>query len=198
MVRGNVPHGTSAGQGPLLKRILDAYVKAGSIELSLDQLAKRVGVSKRMLVHYFGSRDDLEAAAMTLLEEGLRAQFSPQALPTGASLQVVIETLWGRTTAPESRGVLRLVMDLSRRAWSGSPRARSFYAEQQELWAELLLGYLPHRKKVEEVLLLFQGAVLAYLVTGDPEPGRRALARIAKTCVSDEGRTSSRPPRRGP
>ena len=31
---------------------------------------------------------------------------------------------------------------------------------------------------VEEVLQLFQGAVLAYLVTGDPDPGMRALMRI--------------------
>src|SRR5215469_3721675 len=108
MVHANVPHGTSESQGPLLERILSAYVKAGSIELSLDQLAKRVGVSKRMLVHYFGSRDDLEAAAMTLLEERLRGQFSPRVLPAGASIQVLIDALWERTTAPESRGALRL------------------------------------------------------------------------------------------
>jgi hypothetical protein len=30
----------------------------------------------------------------------------------------------------------------------------------------------------QEVLQLFQRAVLAYLITGDPEPGRRSLTRI--------------------
>ena len=34
------------------------------------------------------------------------------------------------------------------------------------------------RAIVEEVLQAFQGAVLAFLVTGDGKPGRRALMRI--------------------
>jgi hypothetical protein len=74
--------------------------------------------------------------------------------------------------------VLLLVMDLSKRAWSGSKRARLFYAEQQSLWVELLMRYLPDRPTVEEVLQSFQGAVLAFLITGDREPGRRAVMRI--------------------
>jgi hypothetical protein len=44
-----------------------------------------------------------------------------------------IDALWERTTAPESHGVLLLIMDLSGRAWSGSERAKSFYAEQQKI-----------------------------------------------------------------
>jgi hypothetical protein len=39
------------------------------------------------------------------------------------------------------------------------------------------MKFLPDRARVEELLQLFQGAVLAYLITGDREPGRRALAR---------------------
>jgi len=62
----------------LVKRCLARFVKAGTIDLSLDQLADGVGISKRMLVHYFGNRENLEEAAMTLLEERLRAQLSPQ------------------------------------------------------------------------------------------------------------------------
>jgi len=69
-------------------------------------------------------------------------------------------------------------MDLPRRAWKGSARAKAFYAEQQRLWVQLLMRFLPNRLAVEEVLQLFQGAVLAYLITGDPEPGRRSLDRI--------------------
>jgi hypothetical protein len=40
------------------------------------------------------------------------------------------------------------------------------------------MRYLPDRTTVEDVLQSFQGAVLAFLVTGDREPGRRALMRI--------------------
>ena len=148
------------------------------MDLSLDQLAASVGISKRMLVHYFGDRVNLEEAAMALLEERLRAQFAPQSFPVGVSLETVVRVLWERTTAPESKGVLLLVMDLSRRAWNGSARAKAFYAEQQRLWVQLLMKFLPDQSTVEEVLQLFQGAVLQYLITGDPEPGRRSLARF--------------------
>jgi AcrR family transcriptional regulator len=167
-----------AAQEELLARCLATFVKAGSIDLSLDRLAKSVGISKRMLVHYFGSRKNMEERAMALLEERLRAQFAPESFPSGVSPETVVRALWERTTAPEARGVLRLVMDLSRRAWNGSARARAFYAEQQRLWVQLLMKFLPDQPMVEEVLQLFQGAVLAYLITGDPEPGRRSLIRI--------------------
>ena len=166
---------TLALRQQLVARSLNAFIQAGTMELSLDQLASRVGVSKRMLVHYFGDRETLEESAMTLLEEKLRAQFSPESFPAKIAPRAVIRALWERTIAAESRGVLLLVMDLSRRAWSGSERAKAFYAEQQRLWADLLMNYLPDRDAVERVLQVFQGAVLAFLITGDPEPGRRAL-----------------------
>jgi hypothetical protein len=70
-------------------------------------------------------------------------------------------------------------MDISRRAWNGSSRAKAFYAEQQRLWVELLMKFLSNRSVVEEMLQLFQGAVLTYLITGDPEPGKRSLEHSA-------------------
>src|SRR5215469_14390011 len=167
-----------ASREELLDRCLATFVKAGTIDLSLDQLAKRVGSSKRMLVHYFGGRENIEEGAMALLEQRLRAQFAPESFPAGVAPEAVVATLWERTTTSQARGVLLLVMDLSRRAWSGSARAKAFYAEQQRLWVDLLMKFMPDQRKVEEVLQLFQGAVLAYLITGDPEPGRRALTRF--------------------
>jgi AcrR family transcriptional regulator len=181
-------------QAELVQQCLAAFVEAGTIDISLDQLAKRVGTSKRMLVHYFGGREDIEEGTMSLLEERLRAQFAPETFPPGVSAEAVITALWERTTAPEAKGVLLLVMDLSRRAWNGSARAKLFYAEQQRLWVQLLMKFLPDQPTVEEVLQLFQGAVLAYLITGDPEPGRRSLTRIFtnKRMVTPKGSVTSK------
>jgi AcrR family transcriptional regulator len=166
------------GREQLLGRCLRAFVHAGTLDLSLDQLSERVGISKRMLIHYFGGREAIEERAMTLLENRLRAQLIPEAFPSGIAAESVVMALWQRTISPENKGVLLLVMDLSRRAWNGAARAKAFYAEQQRLWVELLMKFLPNQATVEEILQLFQGAVLAYLITGDPEPGRRSLLRI--------------------
>jgi AcrR family transcriptional regulator len=173
-----VSHRETTDLADLAESCLGAFVRSGTLDLSLDQLARDVGISKRMLVHYFGGRDAIEERAMMLLENRLRAQFAPENFPAGVGIQIVIHALWDRTTNPHSKGILLLVMDLSRRAWNGSPRATSFYQEQQRLWVELLLRYLPDKNTVEDVLQSFQGAVLAYLITGDPEPGRRMLNRL--------------------
>ena len=50
----------------------------------------------------------------------------------------MVTALWDQTTAARSRGTLLVVMDATRRAWSGTERAKAFYAEQQRLWVELL------------------------------------------------------------
>jgi hypothetical protein len=92
-------------------------------------------------------RETIEERAMELLENRFRVQFAPENFPSGVDLKKVVQALWGRTTHPDSRGVLLLVMDLSRRAWNGSPRARSFYEEQQRLWANLLLRYYRARRE---------------------------------------------------
>jgi len=165
----------------ILDRCLAAFVGAGTLDLSLDKLAAGVGVSKRMLIHYFGGKAAIEELATERLEERLRAQFRVDAFLPRASLADVVAALWERTTRPESRGVLLLVMDLNRRAWNssqaGSDRARAFYLEQQRLWVDLLLEFSPDRELVESVLQLFQGLVLAFLVSGDADRGRKALER---------------------
>ena len=162
----------------LLDLSLKAFLEAGTLDLSLDQLAMRVGISKRMLIHYFGGRENIELGAIARLEERLRTQFAPENFPAGISGEDVVMALWEQTIAAASKPVLLLVMDISRRAWKGWERARAFYDEQQKLWVRLLLEFIPDRRRVEDVLQVFQGATLAYLIAGDPEPGRRALMSI--------------------
>jgi len=112
----------------LTGRCLAAFVEAGSLDISLDHLAAKVGVSKRMLVHYFGGRENLEQGAFALLEDRLRATFRAERFPPGISLQAAVSALWEQTTAPESRGILLVVMDATRRAWSGTERAKALIA----------------------------------------------------------------------
>lgn len=162
----------------LLEACLAAFVRAGTLDLSLDALARSAKTSKRMLIHYFGSREALEELAMSQLEDRLRARFRAGVFSAGTSLCTVVHALWDKITAPQSRGILLLTMDLTRRSWSGSERGRRFFEEQQRLWSEMLREFLPDVVAIETLLQLFQGAALVYLVTGDRERGRRALDRM--------------------
>ena len=167
----------------LTESCLQAFLQGGTLDLSLDQLAVKVGISKRMLIHYYGARELLEIAVMDRLEDLLRARFRPGAFPPRTSARTAVMALWDQTADPASRGVLLLIMDVSRRGWSGSSRAKAFYQEQQRLWIELLQPFLPSHAAVKELLQLFQGAVLVYLVTGDRDQGRRTLARMIQRTV---------------
>jgi AcrR family transcriptional regulator len=162
----------------LLESSLAAFLRAGTLDLSLDTLAKSAKTSKRMLIHYFGTREALEEQAMSRLEDRLRGRFRAGAFPPGTPLRTVVSVLWDQLTAPQSRGILLLTMDLTRRSWSGSARGKRFFEEQQRLWSEMLHDFLPDPVAVETLLQLFQGATLVYLVTGDRDRGRRALDRL--------------------
>src|SRR5580704_8045180 len=78
----------------LIENCLGAFVRSGTLDLSLDQLASVVGISKRMLVHYYGGREPIEEKAMELLENRLRVQFAPENFPSGVDLEKVVQTLW--------------------------------------------------------------------------------------------------------
>jgi AcrR family transcriptional regulator len=164
----------------LLDACLTAFARAGTLDVSLDALAGAAGSSKRMLIHYFGSREALEEMAMARLEDRLRARFRAGAFPAATPMKTVVMALWEQLTAPQSRGVLLLTMDLVRRSWSGSEQGKRFFEEQQRLWAEMLREFLPDERAIESLLQLFQGAALVYLATGDRDRGRRALARFVE------------------
>lgn len=181
---GKVRKSRHAGKEELLERCLRAFVAAGTLDLSLDQLARKARSSKRMLVHYFRTREGLEEMAIARLEEGLRARFSPSAFARAAGPEMVVKALWKEATSAESRGLLLLIMDVSRRAWNGAEPAKAFYQEQRRLWVELLLKFLPDPEKVEDVLQLFQGALLVFLVSGDRQAGERALMHMLKRMQS--------------
>jgi AcrR family transcriptional regulator len=168
----------------LIEACLTAFIQAGTLDLSLDTLARAAKSSKRMLIHYFGDREALEQRVMSLLEDRLRARFRAEMFPTGMTGRSVILALWDQVTSPASRGVLLLTMDLTRRSWSGSEQAQRFFEEQQRLWSEMLIKFLPSAGDVEALLQMFQGAALVYLVSGDRDRGRRALDRLLQglTC----------------
>ena len=162
----------------LVGRCMSAFLEAGTLDVSLDNLSRKVGISKRMIVHYFGGRDGLERKAMRRLEDTLRAQFSPASFPHTGSVRKMILTLWERATRSEARGILLLVMDLARRAWSGSAAAQAFYQEQLRLWARLLQDLGVDKGFIQTIIVTFQGAVLMLLTTGNPDPGKQALLRL--------------------
>lgn len=162
----------------LLERCLAIAATRGSLSSSLDELAHQAGTTKRMLVHYFRTRDALERALIAMLEERLRDQFASPPNQTAAPPTSPILALWDQVTAPRMEGVVRLILEVTRRAWNGDAEAKRFLDGQQQTWITLLSTHLPDADAVTCVLHLFQGALLDLAVTGDAARGRRSLIRL--------------------
>jgi hypothetical protein len=126
--------------------------------------------------------------AVELLEDKLRSQFAPENFAARTSLRRVVLALWSQTIQPENKGVLLLTMDMARRAWSGSARAKKFYLKQQRLWTDLFSRHASDRDETDDILQTFLGAVLTYLISGDPRRGKRLLDRATRSRVPRRSR----------
>jgi AcrR family transcriptional regulator len=91
------------------KQAADLLVARQSCEITLRDLADSLGTSSRMLVHHFGSRDALIAAALAHARERLlgtcRAQLTERH-PRG--LRCLVTTLRAIVTDPANRPFFRL------------------------------------------------------------------------------------------
>ena len=106
-----------AADSPEARRLLDAAVgvilERGVVALSLSQLAKAVGSNNRMLLYYFGSKDELFTRASLAAYErfpGL-ADLIPS-LSRPAPMPEVLAAAWRMLRDDAHRDYLKLFFDL--------------------------------------------------------------------------------------
>jgi AcrR family transcriptional regulator len=105
----------------LLDALIDAFADGGIGDRSLREVAEVVGTSHRMLLHHFGSRDELLLAIVTEVE---RRQMT--VLPDAATQQAdAMATMWADVRRSEMRPFERLFFECYARGAQGEqPFAR--------------------------------------------------------------------------
>jgi AcrR family transcriptional regulator len=109
----------------IAERAADHLLERGQVAVSLRELATAVGVSPRMLVHHFGSREQLLASALhearSRQREAFEARLEPQ---PGRPYAEVLADAWRWFGGDEARPYLRLFGQLHALAGApGSPHA---------------------------------------------------------------------------
>ncbi|HMK12396.1 MAG TPA: helix-turn-helix domain-containing protein [Acidimicrobiales bacterium] len=105
----------------LLDALIDAYAEGGIGGRSLREVADAVGTSHRMLLHYFGSRDELLLEIVEEVERRQTAQLADLPRDQGEA----IATAWADLRRPEVRAFERLFFECYARAAQGEePFAR--------------------------------------------------------------------------
>jgi AcrR family transcriptional regulator len=91
----------------ILASATDYVLQHGLTELSLRPLAAALGTSGRMLIYYFGSKDQM---VLDILAEVRRRRYEDLALGPGD--QNVLRRYWTWVSSPEGRRFLRLTHEI--------------------------------------------------------------------------------------
>jgi AcrR family transcriptional regulator len=159
-------------------RLLDdviAYAGVhGLADTSLRQLAEGVGTSHRMLIHHFGSKEQLLVAVVHEVERRQRDAFVDLGRDTDDTAELG-RLFWERLADPDLAPLERLFFELYSQALLDRPWARDFLDGIVEDWigpvAELLeatgLDAASARTRARLSVAVSRGLLLDLLATGD-------------------------------
>lgn len=159
----------------LVNAAVDHVATHGFADLSLRGLGDAIGVSHRMLIHYFGSKEALLVEIVRTSEQRQRDLLSRFRLDPGLSPSDVARLLWRQLTDPQLAGQERLFFEISGHALRGRPETALFVEGFVNGWleplmaAEVAAGADPGvaRNRARLGLATVRGLLLDLLVTGD-------------------------------
>jgi len=159
----------------LVAQATEVLARTGMIDTSLRALGAEMGTSARMLVHYFGSKENLILAVMA----GLQHQHvpEPQLYSTAAELRQWCLDDWYEITRGEQRSRLRILEQVFGAACGqDSPYARYTADTLAQLVhnAQLRMEAIGMPPPIAETrarltLAAIQGLVIDYFTTDDPD-----------------------------
>lgn len=175
-VQPRAAHGTDGDRRAQLVEAAVEYVAAhGIADLSLRRLGAAIGVSHRMLIHYFGSKEQLLVEIVRTSERRRRDALSRLRLEPGLSPADAARLLWRQLTDPGLAGQERLFFEICGHALRGRPEAAPVLDGLVTDWleplvaAEVAAGADPAaaRNRARLGVATVRGLLLDLLATGD-------------------------------
>jgi AcrR family transcriptional regulator len=169
------------------EELLDAVVadcaEHGLGSRSLRDIAEHVGTSHRMLIHHFGSREELMVAVVEAVEARQhRLQAELSGTPTEA-----LTALWRQLSDPQLRPLERLFFESYSRGANGESPFDRLLPGAVDSWLVDDDGD-PAARRLG--LAVIRGLLLDLVATGDEDGTAAALARFAELVEA-----GARPPR---
>lgn len=167
----------------LLDAIVGYLIKNGVADLSLRPLAKAVRSSPRVLLYYFGSKEELVAQAVKRLRERQRTGFARMREARYDRPSDACRAIWKQMSAPESEALFRLSLETYVMALRHPQRFGDFLGSSMGDWLEFLSepligkGVAPSAAKAFATVVIagFRGFLLDYCASHDRERVDRAV-----------------------
>lgn len=163
----------------LLDALVEAFAEGGIGARSLREVAEAVGTSHRMLLHHFGSRDELLVAVVEAVEA--RQVATLEDLPDDPADAVA--AMWADLRRPELRPLERLFFECYARGAQGEePFARLLPAAVDGWLAEVDRRHGPpvDPAMVRLGLAVTRGLLLDLVATGDDAGVDDAVAAFVR------------------
>lgn len=169
----------------LLDRVVVYLGQHGLVDVSFRPMAKALGVSVNALVHHFGTKDDLLAAALRRsgqIQQDIERRWR-QRRPDMTQVEL-LRAWWKWTTAsPENLAIVRLGIEAVALEHSLDGMSRRHRGQQIEFWrlnverGLLAEGVPPHIAVTEATLAkaMFTGLVVDLIASGQKSRLTRAL-----------------------
>ena len=163
----------TAHRAALLRRIVDYVLKNGVADLSLRPLAEAVDSSPRVLLYYFGSKDDLLVEILAAAGERQRVLYAKLREGIPEESVAACRALWDFMASAKSEPVFRLFFEVYGLALQDRKRFASFLEGVVWNWLRMIVSLRiaegESRKAAESfatmALATFRGLLLDLLAT---------------------------------
>lgn len=157
------------------------FLDTGLGDTGLRRLAEVAGTSDRMLLYYFENKDELVAAVLTNIVDGLTGALTELFGTTPRTPDKVLQTLWAAAKSEAFKPHLRLWLDLSAHANRGDPLLWVIAQQISTGWVEWMASLLAvpeAEKKATAALILAAVDGQLVLFPGEIARGEAAIKQL--------------------
>lgn len=153
----------------LLRRAAEYVLSRGLTDLSLRPLADALGVSARLLLYHFGSKEQLVVEVLAAI--AAQQQTVLAGVDLAADPGERFDLLWARLTSPELTPFLRSLFEVELHAIDGDGPYRQFARDALSTWMDVVAAHLREvpAPTVNVVLAALTGLLIDRFSTGEEE-----------------------------
>lgn len=155
----------------------------GLSQLTFGRVARRLGISDRIVVYYFPTKDDLIGEVLYAVAAQLQQTLAPTFSTPVADHLELLRGAWPMIARPEADPIFSLFFEAAGFAAAGREPYRSVvppFVEAWIAWASEFIRGTPARRRAEAevAIAVIDGLLLVRQLVG-PEVADRAARRIA-------------------
>jgi AcrR family transcriptional regulator len=166
----------------ILAGALEAAFVEGLSQLTFGRVAKRLGISDRIVVYYFPTKDDLIGEVLFAIGAQLQQTLAPTFSAPAADYVDLVRSAWPVLASTGADPVFALFFEAAGQAASGREPYRTLVPQLMGIWidwaAEFVQGTPAYRKNEAAVAVAVLDGLLLIRQLSGPAVANRAAKRL--------------------